>query len=135
MPSNGNASAKAGANRASRAWRNRRRARSNLVFTVAWGRLRKPAVSRRWPEPDGQTVGVRVADQALDVARSKRDGACGPGHGKSVACQTRQADVAKLEAKQTQATAKGCRSGQTGVERVREGPDVDEPGRYSTMRR
>lgn len=35
----------------SRAWRNRRRARSNLVFTVAWGRLRKPAVSGRRPEP------------------------------------------------------------------------------------
>jgi hypothetical protein len=37
--------------------------------------------------------------------RSKRDEACGPGHGKSVACKVRQAEVAKLEADQTQATA------------------------------
>ena len=39
MPSNGNASAKAGASCSSRAWRNRRRARCNLVFTVAGGRF------------------------------------------------------------------------------------------------
>jgi hypothetical protein len=53
-----------------------------------------------------QTEGIRTADRALEAARSKRDDACGPGHAKSVACQTRQAEVAKLEAKQTQATAK-----------------------------
>jgi hypothetical protein len=55
---------------------------------------------------DRQTEGVRTADQTLDVARAKRDEACGPGHGKSVACKVRQAEVAELEANQTQATAK-----------------------------
>jgi hypothetical protein len=40
---------------------------------------------------DRQTEGVRAADYALDVVRSKRDEACGPGHGKSVACKVRQA--------------------------------------------
>jgi hypothetical protein len=55
---------------------------------------------------DRQTEGVRMADHALEMARARRDEACGPGHGKSVACQTRQAEVAKLEGKQTQATAK-----------------------------
>jgi hypothetical protein len=54
---------------------------------------------------DRQTEGVRAADHALDVARSKRDEACGPGHGKSGACKVRQAEVAKLEANQTEATA------------------------------
>jgi hypothetical protein len=54
---------------------------------------------------DRQTEGVQAADHALDVARSKRDEACGPGHGKSVACKVRQAEVAKLEANQTEATA------------------------------
>jgi hypothetical protein len=39
------------------------------------------------------------------VARLKWDDACGPGHGKSVACKSRQAEVTKLEANQTQATA------------------------------
>jgi hypothetical protein len=55
---------------------------------------------------DRQTEGVRTADHALDVARSRRDEVCGPGHGKSVACKIRQAEVAKLEANQTRATAK-----------------------------
>jgi hypothetical protein len=54
---------------------------------------------------DRQTEGVRTADHALDVARTKRDEACGPGHGKSVACKVRQTEVAKVEAIQTQATA------------------------------
>jgi hypothetical protein len=55
---------------------------------------------------DRQTEGVRMADHALDVARAKRDEACGPAHGKSVACKIRHAEVAKLETNQTQATAK-----------------------------
>jgi hypothetical protein len=55
---------------------------------------------------DRQTEDVRTADHAVDVARARRDGACGPGHGKSVARQTRQAEVTKFEANQTQATAK-----------------------------
>ncbi len=46
------------------------------------------------------------ADQALEVARAKRDEACGRGLGKTVACQSRQAEVAKLETKQAQATNK-----------------------------
>jgi hypothetical protein len=54
---------------------------------------------------DRQTDGVRAADHALDVARTKRDEACGPGHGKSVACKTRQAEVTKLEANQIHAMA------------------------------
>jgi hypothetical protein len=59
---------------------------------------------------DRQTEGVRTADQALDAARAKRDEACGRGLGKTVACASRQAEVAKLETKQTQAAAKGRRS-------------------------
>jgi hypothetical protein len=55
---------------------------------------------------DRQTEGVRTADQALEVARAKRDEACGRGLGKTVACQSRQAEVSKLEAKQTLATVK-----------------------------
>jgi len=55
---------------------------------------------------DRQTEGVRAADQALDAARAKRDEACGRGLGKTVACQLRQAEVTKLEAKQTLATLK-----------------------------
>jgi hypothetical protein len=55
---------------------------------------------------DRQTEGVRTADHALEAARAKRDEACGRGLGKTVACQSRQAEVAKLEAKQTQATSK-----------------------------
>jgi hypothetical protein len=53
---------------------------------------------------DHQTDAVRTADHALHVARTQRD-ECGPGPGKSVACRIRQAEVAKLEANQTQATA------------------------------
>ncbi len=53
-----------------------------------------------------RTEGVRVADHALDAARSKRDEACGRGLGKTVACKVRQAEVTKMEANQTQATAK-----------------------------
>ncbi len=55
---------------------------------------------------DRQTEGVRTADQALEAARAKRDETCGRGLGKTVACQSRQAEVTKLEAKQTQATNK-----------------------------
>jgi hypothetical protein len=38
------------------------------------------------------------------MARTKRDEAWGPGHGKSVARKVRQAEVTKLEAVQVQAT-------------------------------
>jgi hypothetical protein len=55
---------------------------------------------------DRQTEGVRTADQALGAARAKRDEACGRGLGKTVACQSRQAEVTKLEGKQTLATIK-----------------------------
>jgi hypothetical protein len=55
---------------------------------------------------DRQTEGVRTADHALEAARAKRDEACGRGLGKTVACQSRQAEVTKLETKQTQATNK-----------------------------
>jgi hypothetical protein len=55
---------------------------------------------------DRQTEGVRTADHALESARAKRDEACGRGLGKTVACQSRQAEVTKLEAKQVQATNK-----------------------------
>jgi hypothetical protein len=55
---------------------------------------------------DRQTEGVRTAEQALEVARAKRDEACGRGLGKTVACQSRQAEVTKLEGKQTLATIK-----------------------------
>jgi hypothetical protein len=55
---------------------------------------------------DRQTEGVKTADQALEVARARRDEACGRGLGKTVACQSRQAEVAKLETKQAQASNK-----------------------------
>jgi hypothetical protein len=55
---------------------------------------------------DRQTEGVRTADHALEAARAKRDEACGRGLGKTVACQSRRAEVTKLESNQTQATAK-----------------------------
>jgi hypothetical protein len=55
---------------------------------------------------DRQTEGVRTADYAANMARSKRDEACGRGLGKTVACKVRQAEVTKLEANQTTATAK-----------------------------
>jgi hypothetical protein len=55
---------------------------------------------------DRQTVGVQTADHALDAARAERDKACGKGQGKTVACQLRQAEVAKLENAQIQATVK-----------------------------
>jgi hypothetical protein len=55
---------------------------------------------------DRQTEGVQTADHALEMARAKRDEACGRGLGKTVACKTRQAEVTKLEANQTQAAAK-----------------------------
>jgi hypothetical protein len=55
---------------------------------------------------DRQTEGVRTADHALDVARTRRDEACGRGLGKTVACKVRQAEVTKLEANKTQAMAK-----------------------------
>jgi hypothetical protein len=42
----------------------------------------------------------------LDVARTKRDEACGRGLGRTIACKTRQAEVTKLEASQTQVVAK-----------------------------
>jgi hypothetical protein len=54
---------------------------------------------------DRQTEGVQKADHALDVARASRDTACGRGLGKTVACQSRRAEVAKLQSNQTQATA------------------------------
>jgi hypothetical protein len=55
---------------------------------------------------DRQTEGIRTADQALEAARAKRDEACGRGLGKTVACQSRQSEVTKLEARQNQATIK-----------------------------
>jgi hypothetical protein len=55
---------------------------------------------------DHQTEGVRTADHALDVARTRRDEACGRGLGRTVACKVRLAEVAKLEVNQTQATAR-----------------------------
>jgi hypothetical protein len=55
---------------------------------------------------DRLTEGVRTADSALDMARAQRDEACGRGLGKTVACKIRQAEVIKVEAQQTQATAK-----------------------------
>jgi hypothetical protein len=39
------------------------------------------------------------------VAWAQRDEACGPGHGKSVACRVRQSEVTKLEANQIHAMA------------------------------
>ncbi len=55
---------------------------------------------------DRQTVGVQTADHALDAARTERDKACAKGQGKSVACQSRQAEVAKVEAARKEAGAK-----------------------------
>jgi hypothetical protein len=55
---------------------------------------------------DRPTEGVRTADQALDTARAKRDETCGRGLGKTVACQSRLAEVTKLEARQTQVMIK-----------------------------
>jgi hypothetical protein len=49
--------------------------------------------------------GVKTAANALDVARTKRDEACGRTLGKTVACKIRRAEVTKLEANQSQATA------------------------------
>jgi hypothetical protein len=54
---------------------------------------------------DRQTEGIRTADHALDVARTKRDEACGRGLGKTVACKARQSEVTKLEANQAQVMA------------------------------
>jgi hypothetical protein len=55
---------------------------------------------------DRQTAGVTQASKDLEAARAKRDEACGRGLGKTVACQSRQSEVTKLEAKQTQVTIK-----------------------------
>jgi hypothetical protein len=42
--------------------------------------------------------GVMISsDHALEAARMRRDEACGPGHGKSVACQARRVEVTKLD--------------------------------------
>jgi hypothetical protein len=63
------------------------------------------AVDQATIRADRQTDGVRAADHALDVARTKRDEACGRGLGKTVACKVRQSEVTKLEANRAQATA------------------------------
>jgi hypothetical protein len=55
---------------------------------------------------DRQTLGTESAESKLDKAQAARDQACGKGLGKTVACQSRQSEVTKLEGKQTQATAK-----------------------------
>jgi hypothetical protein len=55
---------------------------------------------------DRQTAGVTQAKIDLDKAKAARDQACGKGLGKTVACQSRQSEVTKLEGIQTQATAK-----------------------------
>ena len=55
---------------------------------------------------DRQTEGVHTADRALETARARRDEACGRGLGKTFACKARQDEVAKLEAKQSQAMIK-----------------------------
>jgi hypothetical protein len=55
---------------------------------------------------DRQTVGTEGADSKLDKAMAARDQACARGLGKTVACQSRQVEVTKLEGKQTQATNK-----------------------------
>jgi hypothetical protein len=55
---------------------------------------------------DRLTEGVRTADQALEAAWAKRDEACGRGLGKTIACQSRQAEVTRLEARQALATNK-----------------------------
>jgi hypothetical protein len=58
------------------------------------------AVDQATARADRQTEGIRVADHALDVARTKPDDACGRGFGKTVACKVRQTEVTKLEASQ-----------------------------------
>jgi hypothetical protein len=55
---------------------------------------------------DRQTAGTESAESKLDKAKVARDQACGKGLGKTVACQSRQSEVTKLEGKQTQATVK-----------------------------
>jgi hypothetical protein len=76
-----------------------------LRIACAWpASLRR--IRRQLASADRQTEGVGSADHALDVARSKRDEACGRGLGKTVACKVRQAEVTKLDAVQVQATAK-----------------------------
>lgn len=64
------------------------------------------AADQAMTRADRETAGTAQAGRALDVARSQRDVACGRGLGKTVACSDRQAEVAKLESKQVQATAK-----------------------------
>jgi hypothetical protein len=81
---------------------------------------------------DRETEGVRTADH--DLMRRDRNGTglAGSGHGKSVACKTRQAEVAKLEANQTQARAKVVTPSQTRVQRLRQAGGVGEAGRHPT---
>lgn len=55
---------------------------------------------------DRRTEGVQTADKALEAARARRDEACGRGLGKTFACQARQTEVLRLEAKQSQAVIK-----------------------------
>jgi hypothetical protein len=64
-------------------------------------KILKPETIIRW-----HRAGFRAWWRWLDVAPSKRDEACGPGHAKSIACKIRQAEVTKPEAAQVQATAK-----------------------------
>jgi hypothetical protein len=64
------------------------------------------AADQAMSRSDRQTEGVKTADHALDVARASREAACGRGLGKTVACKTRQAEVAKFEVDRRQATAK-----------------------------
>ncbi len=55
---------------------------------------------------DRQTVGTENAKADLDKAKGARDQAWGKGLGKTVACQSRQSEVTRLEGNQTQATNK-----------------------------
>jgi hypothetical protein len=71
-----------------------------------FGGDRQPSLFARISRADRQTEGVQTANAILDVARAKRDEACGRGLGKTVSCQSRQNEVTRLEGKQTQATAK-----------------------------
>jgi hypothetical protein len=80
---------------------------------------------------DRQTEGVGAADHALDVARAKRDEACAPGHGKSVACKVRQAEVHQAGSKPDPGYGEGRSSGQTRVHRLRQAGEVGEPRRHS----
>jgi hypothetical protein len=64
------------------------------------------AADQETARADRQTEGVKIANWALEAARVKRDEACGRGVGKTVACKVRQAEVAKLEAGQVEATRK-----------------------------